>query len=115
MLALCYFGIRQLEQEPELAGLWVATFRDFVPGSSNLNKILLDGDLLPNHADGEPGDAVDVFAFFGFAGGAAGEVCLMFAALGVGEVGTIVLVDCETKTAFERADVVFEAVMVRSC
>lgn len=36
----------------------------------------------------------------------------MFAALGVGEVGSIVLVDGEAETAFEGADVVFEEVGV---
>ncbi len=36
----------------------------------------------------------------------------MFAALGVGEVGAIVLVDGEAEPAFEAADVVFEEVWV---
>lgn len=36
----------------------------------------------------------------------------MFAALGVGEVGAVVLVDCEAETALEGADVVFEEVRV---
>ena len=36
----------------------------------------------------------------------------MFAALGVGEVGTIVLVHGEAESAFEAADVVFEEVGV---
>ena len=36
----------------------------------------------------------------------------MLAALGVGEVGAIVLVDGEAETAFEGADVVFEEVGV---
>lgn len=36
----------------------------------------------------------------------------MLATLGVGEVGTIVLVDGETESAFEGSDVVFEEVGV---
>ena len=36
----------------------------------------------------------------------------MLAALGVGEVGAIVLVDGEAETAFEGADMVFEEVGV---
>jgi len=40
------------------------------------------------------------------------EVGLVFAALGVGQVRAIVLVDGEAKTAFEAADVIFEEVRV---
>ena len=36
----------------------------------------------------------------------------MLAALGVGEVGTVVLVDGEAEPAFEGADMVFEEVGV---
>ena len=36
----------------------------------------------------------------------------MLTALGVGEVGAIILVDGEAETAFEGADVVFEEVGV---
>jgi hypothetical protein len=36
----------------------------------------------------------------------------MLAALGVGEVGAIVLVDCETESTFEGSDVVLEEVGV---
>lgn len=45
-------------------------------------------------------------------GCAASEVGLVLAALGVGEVGAIVLVDGEAETAFEGADMVFEEVRV---
>jgi len=48
--------------------------------------------LLADHALWQAGYRVEVSAFFGFAGGATGEVGLVFAALGVGEVGAIVLV-----------------------
>jgi hypothetical protein len=53
-----------------------------------------------------------VFAFALFAGSAAGEVRLVLFALRVGQVGTVILVDCETETALEAADVVFEEVGV---
>jgi hypothetical protein len=36
----------------------------------------------------------------------------MLAALGMGEVGTVILVDCQTETTFEGADVVLEKVRV---
>jgi hypothetical protein len=53
-----------------------------------------------------------VFAFALFAGSAAGEVRLVLFALRVGQVGTVILVDCETETALEAADVVLEEVRV---
>lgn len=53
-----------------------------------------------------------VFAFALFAGGAAGEVRLVLFALRVGQVGAVILVDCETETALEAADVVLEEVRV---
>jgi hypothetical protein len=52
------------------------------------------------------------FPFFLFAGCATGEVGLMFSALGMREVGAIVLVDGQTEAAFEASDVVFEEVGV---
>ena len=36
----------------------------------------------------------------------------MLAALGVGEVGAIILVDCEAEPAFEGADVILEEIWV---
>ena len=51
-------------------------------------------------------------SLFLLAGCAASEVGLVLAALGVGEVGAIVLVDGEAETAFEGADMVFEEVRV---
>lgn len=66
--------------------------------------------MLSDHPSGESGYGVEVPAFFCFARGASGEVGLVLAALGVREVGAVVLVDGETETAFEGADVVAEAV-----
>lgn len=53
-----------------------------------------------------------VFAFALFASGAAGEVRLVLFALRVGQVGAVILMDCEAKAALEAADVVFEEVGV---
>ena len=39
-----------------------------------------------------------------------GEVGLMLFALGMGEVGAVILVDCETETALETSDVILEEV-----
>lgn len=47
---------------------------------------------------------------FLFAGSAAGKIGLVFAALGVCEVGAVVLVDGQTEAAFETAYMVFEEV-----
>lgn len=53
-----------------------------------------------------------IFAFALLAGGATGEVRLVLFALRVGQVGAIILVDCEAETALEAADMVFEEVGV---
>lgn len=39
----------------------------------------------------------------------------MFAALGMGEIGSIVLVNCETEAAFKASDVVLEEVGILVC
>jgi len=41
-----------------------------------------------------------------------GEVGLMLFALGMGEVGAVILVDCETETALETSDMIFEEVRI---
>jgi hypothetical protein len=70
-------------------------------------------DLLADHANRKACDAVDfATAFTLLAGGTAGQICLMLAALGVSEVGAIVLMDGQAEAAFEAADVVFEEVRV---
>jgi hypothetical protein len=52
------------------------------------------------------------FALLLFSRGSSSEVGLMFASLRVSEVGAIVLVDGQTESALEAADVVFEKVRV---
>lgn len=86
----------------------VPRLRNLVTRSPDLDCILLH---LHIHRRRKQGSILSL-AFLLFAGGATGEVCLMLAALGVCEVGAIVLVDGETETAFEAADVVFEEVRV---
>lgn len=89
---------------------WITQFRYFVPWPPDLDKVLPRCyELLPDHALWETRYRVEVATFFGFARSAAGEVGLMLAPLGVGEVGAIVLVDGETETAFEGTDMVLEA------
>ena len=69
-----------------MAGDGVPEFSDLVSGTADLDEVLAHGDLLPDHTHGQAGDGIQVFAFFGFAGGATSEVGLMFAALGVCEI-----------------------------
>lgn len=87
----------------------VTEFGDFVAGSPDFDEVFADGNLLPYHTNREPGHGVEVLAFFGLSCGTAGEVGLMFSALGVREVGAIVLVHGEAEAAFEGADVILEA------
>ena len=87
------FGILKLEQKTQLACYWVAQFRDLIPRSPNLDYVLAHRDLLPDHTHWEAGDRVEVFALFSFSGSAARQVGLVLPALGVSEVGAIVLVD----------------------
>ena len=68
-----------------------------------------------DYAVGETGLRVDValvVAFLLLAGSTTGEVGLMLLALGVGEVGAVVLVDGEAEAALEGAQVVLEDVGV---
>lgn len=103
--------ILQLKQQPELSRDGIAELRYFVPGPSDLDEVFSRRDeLLSNHALWETCYGVEIAAFFGFARGATGEVGLVLAALGVCEVGAVILVHGETETAFEGADVVLEAV-----
>lgn len=98
----------QLEEQTHLACQRVPNLGNFVSGTTNLNSLLLD---LYAHCSGERGRVL-VFAFALFAGGAAGEVRLMLFALCVGQVGAVILVDCETETALKAADVILEEVGV---
>lgn len=101
----------QLEQKPELSRDWVAELRYFVARPADLDEVFSRGyELLPNHALWQTCYGVEIATFFGLTRGATSEIGLMLAALGVGEVGAVVLVDGETETAFEGADMILEAV-----
>lgn len=95
----------QLEQHSVLASQWVADLGDLVTRSADLDQLLLDLDT----GDTRQGGLI-LLAFPVLTRGASFEVCLMLAALGVGEVGAVVLVDCQAETAFEGAHVVLEDV-----
>lgn len=104
----------QLEQKPELSRDRVAELRYFVARPADLDEVFSRSyELLPNHALWQTCYGVEIAAFFGLTRGATGEIGLMLATLGVGEVGAVVLVDGETETAFEGADMVLEATGAR--
>ena len=86
----------------------IPCFLNVIPGPSNLHHV---PPHLHTHVHAQQVRILRPPLFL-LAGGAAREVGLVFAALGVGEVGAIVLVDGEAETAFEGADVVFEEVGV---
>lgn len=105
------FGILKLEEQAQLARHRIAYLGDLVARPANLEQVFAWCDqLLPNHPLRQPRYWIQVFALFRFACGAPREVSLVFASLRVREVGTIVLVHGETEAAFERADVIAEAV-----
>lgn len=91
-----------------LARKRVLDLSDFVSRSSDLNHLLLD---LHASKSGHSGGIL-ALAFALFACGSSCKVRLVFAALGVGKVGTVILVDSETKSALETSDVVLEEVGV---
>lgn len=95
-----------LEKQTHLACQGIPDLGDFVTGTTDLDRLLLD---LHTHCSGE-GGGILIFAFALFAGSATGEVRLVLFALRVGQVGAVILVDCETETALEAADMVLEKV-----
>lgn len=97
----------QLERQTLLPRNRIPVLRDLVTRSSDLNQILFDRDRVRARVA-----LLGFLAHLRIFGGAAREVRLVLAALGVGEVGAIVLVDGETQATLEGADVVFEEVGV---
>lgn len=102
------FRILQLEEETVLPCERIARLSDFITGSADLDHVAPHGDP---HVHAQQGGVLRP-TFFLLARGAAGEVGLVLAALGVGEVGAIILVHRQAEAAFEGADVVFEEVGV---
>ena len=100
--------VLQLEQQAHLPGQRVPDLRNLVTGASDLNRLLLD---LHAHRTGERGGVL-ALSFALLARRAPREVGLVLAALRVGEVGAVILVDGQTEAALEAADVVLEKVGV---
>ena len=86
----------------------ILRLRNLIPRPSNLHHIPpnLHPHIHPQHI------RILSLPFFLFPSCTPREVGLVFAALGVGQVRAIILVDGEAETAFEAADVVFEEVWV---
>lgn len=99
--------VLQLEQQPQLSRQRVPRLGDFVTWSTNLDHIFLH-----LHAHGPRHNAILRFPFLLFPRGAAREVGLVLAALGVREVGAVVLVDGQAESALEAAHVVLEEIRV---
>lgn len=107
-------GIRvlQLKEQTLLSRHGVADLCDLVPRAANLDDVAARVEA-GGDAGGQARGRVDVLlALLLLAGGTAGEVGLVLLALGVGEVGAVVLVDGQAEAALEGADVVFEEVGV---
>lgn len=88
-----------------LAGQRVSVLDNVVSGSSNLDQVLLD-----LHRVQASQSTLPILAQLCLSGGTTCEIRLMLATLCVCKVGAIVLVDCQTETALEAADVVLENV-----
>lgn len=102
------FLVLQLKQQTQLPSHWIARLGDFVSGTTNLNHIFLH-----LNAHGARDNAILTrLAFFLFSRSAAGEICLVLAALGVCEIRAVVLVHGQAESAFEAADVVFEEIRI---
>ena len=86
--------VLQLEEQSQLPSNRVPKLSNFVAGATDFQVLFWRDELLADHALWQAGYRVEVSAFFGFTGGTTGKVGLVFTALGVGEVGTIILVDC---------------------
>lgn len=85
---------------------WVSSLCNFVAWSANLDHVLSD-----LHAHGHSQHS-SILGLFLLSGRASCEVGLMLSSLCVREVGAIVLMNCETKAAFEGANMVLEEVGV---
>lgn len=99
--------ILQLEQQTQLPRQRIPSLCDLVPRSSNLDNISLDLDLRQARQI-----LISVFSQLCFSGSTSSQIGLMFASLGVCEIGTVVLVYGQTQATFETADVVLEDVGV---
>jgi len=85
----------------------VASLCDFVSWTTNFHNVLSH-----LHLQSWRKHAISILPFFLLTCGTSSEIRLMLATLSMREVRAIVLVDCETETTFETADVVLEEVWV---
>lgn len=109
--ALRDLGVEELEQQAVLPGERISNFGDLVAWPADLDDVLPHRDGT-HHARNSVHDAFTVGLFFGLFRSTAGEVGLVLATLGVGEVRAIVLMHSETEATLEAADVVLEEVWV---
>jgi hypothetical protein len=98
----------ELEQQAILTGRRVADLGDSVSRAANLDDVLLD----LNSSQQSLLIAIVPLALPLLFCSTAREVCLMLSALRMREVGSVVLVDCQTELALEASDVVLEEVWV---
>jgi hypothetical protein len=106
--ACCNVRELELEEQTVLTRVWVADLGDAITRAADLESVLLD---LNTSEETLLTDVVPL-ALTLLLGSTAGQVGLMLPALCMREVRAVVLVDRETQTAFEAADVVLEEVRV---
>jgi hypothetical protein len=91
----------------------ISRLRNFVTRTSNLNHVPLDINLRTNHTNRQASNRIYTSSsLLLLSRSTTGKIGLMLSALGVGEVGTIVLVDGQAESTFEGSDVVLEEVGV---
>jgi hypothetical protein len=110
--ALRDLRVLQLIQHALLQREGIADLGDLVSGPPDLDHVL--AHLHASHAAGHAAQqcALALAALLGLFGRTPREIGLVLAALRVGEVRAIVLVDGQAEPAFKRAQVVFEEVRV---
>jgi hypothetical protein len=102
-----------LENQALLSRNLIPRLRNLVSRSSNLYHVPLDIDLRSNHANRHTSHRIKTrSSLFLLLRCAAGKICLMLPALRMSEVGAIILVNCQTQSAFKGPDVVLEEVGV---
>lgn len=103
----CQLVVLKLEKQTLLSGQGILDLLDVVTRTPDLDKVLPDLDCVQSCQL-----ALLVLAKLRFSGGTTSEIGLMFATLGMRKVGAIVLVNCETESTLEAADVVLEDIGV---
>ena len=105
--------VLKLENQALLSRNLIPRLRNLVARPSNLDHVPLNIDLCSNHPYRHPSHRIQTSSsLLLLLRCTAREVRLMLAALGVGEVGAIILVDCQAEPTLEGSDVVLEEVGV---